>query len=97
MSNPQQSNAVVSPVAYVQTQYQEACQELGVDANTLVLMLVFDFLKIKPEDRDVKALELKRQFNDFTASCNMEEVQKEIDAVVSVAEDMLHNKLSEGW
>lgn len=97
MSNQQQGRAVVSPTAYVQTQYAEVCQELGLDPNAFVLMLILDFVKIKPEDRDVKALALKRQFNNFTTSCNMEEVQKDIDAVVNTAEDILYAELSKDW
>ena len=61
----QQPQPLVSPEAYLSTQFGEACQEIGANPQEVFNMLLFSFMKITPEERGDRFLALKKDFNVF--------------------------------
>jgi len=88
---------LVSPQAYIQQQFGSACEELGVNPQETVLLCLFDFLKITPEDRGLFVANLKKEFNDFAAAGDFEGLQKSIDDVVNQVELQLYDALADHW
>ncbi len=93
----QQGQPLVSPQAYIQQQFGEACEELGVNPQETVLLCLFDFLTVSPEDRGVLVAELKKSFNKFAEAGDFEELQKTIDETVNKVELQMYDALAANW
>ncbi len=96
MSNENQ-NAAVSPEAYISTQFGAACQEIGANPQEVFNMLLFSFMKITPENRGERFLELKRDFNKFAGAVDFKTLQTVIDEKINAAELGLYNSLADFW
>lgn len=93
----QQGQPLVSPQAYIQQQFGEACEELGVNPQETVLLCLFKFLQITPEDRGVHVAALKTDFNRFAGSADFEALQKTIDESINKVELQLYDALAATW
>ena len=96
MSNENQQ-AQVSPEAYISTEFGNACQEIGANPQEVFNMLLFSFMKITPEDRGERFLELKRDFNKFAAAVNFKTLQIQLDEKIKEAELGLYDSLATFW
>lgn len=93
----EQEQPLVSPQAYVNAQFGQACQEIGIQPQEVVLLTIFQFLQTTPEDRGVKIAKLKKQFNEFAAAGDFEKLQKTIDDTVNEVQLQLSDALSLFW
>ena len=96
MSN-QQPQPLVSPEAYVSEQFGEACQEIGANPQEVFNMLLFSFMKITPEERGDRFLELKKDFNTFASAVDFKALQETIDEQIKRAELGMYDSLSGFW
>ncbi len=92
-----QQQPLVSPQAYIQQQFGEACEELGLQPQETVLLCLFDFLTITPEERGVEIAQLKKAFNKFCEAGDFEELQKTIDESVNKVELQMYDALAANW
>ena len=100
MSNePQQAQpkAMVSPEAYISTEFGKACEEIGANPQEVFNMLLFSFMKIAPEERGTRFLHLKQAFNTFAGKVDFKALEATIDTQVKAAELGLYDSLSEFW
>ena len=96
MSN-EQPQAAVSPEAYISTEFGLACQEIGANPQEVFNMLLFSFMKITPEERGDRFLELKKDFNTFASKVDFKALQFEIDERIKQAELGLYDSLAGFW
>ena len=98
MSNPQeQPQPLVSPEAYINTQFGEVCQEISAPPRDVLLMLLFSFLAITPEERGGYFRKLKKEFNVFADAVNWKALEATIDEKVNAAELGLYDALAKHW
>ncbi len=97
MSNEQQGQAAVSPEAYISTEFGSACQEIGANPQEVFNMLLFSFMKITPEERGDRFLELKKDFNTFASAVDFKTLQEALDAKIKEAELGLYDSLAGFW
>ncbi len=98
MSNQnQQPQPLVSPEAYIGTQFGEACQEIGAQPQEVFTMLLFSFMKITPEERGDRFLSLKKDFNVFADAVDFKALEATIDEQIKKAELGLYDSLAGFW
>ncbi len=95
MSNDKEKQPIVSPVAYISGQFEEACQDISANPQEVFQMLLFSFVKMKPENRGAFFRGLKTDFNTFSEVVDLVGLEKQITDAVASAELQLHDSLME--
>ena len=88
---------LVSPQQYIQNQFALACEELGVNPQETVLLVLFDFLRITPEDRGLYVAELKKAFNKYAEAGDFEALEKTVTDAINTVELQLYDSLTGFW
>lgn len=97
MSNQQPPQPLVSPEAYISTEFGKACEEIGANPQEVFNMLLFSFMKIAPEERGDRFLALKKDFNTFAGKVDFKALEATIDAQIKTAELGLYDSLAGFW
>lgn len=87
----------LNPTNYVNKLFGQAAEEIGIDPQQLVGLLLFQFLKVTPEDRGVKVAFLKKDFNKFAEKADFEAVAVSINNLIDKEELALLDWLSDVW
>lgn len=99
MSNDQQAKPqpLVSPVAYISGQFEEACQDISANPQEVFQMLLFSFVSMKPENRGKFFRNLRTSFNKFAEVVDLVALEKQITDAVATAELQLHDSLMDNF
>lgn len=97
MNNPNQPQPLVSPTAYIHRSFGEWCEENMSNPQEILMMLIFRFLQINPEQRVNEVRHMKADFTKFAGTADFDGLQKIIDDGVNQVELALLDYLEEGW
>ncbi len=94
MSNTKpEAQPLVSPVAYISGQFEEACQDISANPQEVFQMLLFSFVTMKPENRGTFFRSLKNSFNEFAGVVDLVKLEKQITDSIASAELQFHDTL----
>jgi len=95
--NQQQPTPLVSPTAYIHRTFGEWCEENMSNPQEVLMLLLYKFLEVNPEQRINEVRHMKADFTKFADSANFEGLQKTIDDGVNEIELALLTYLETGW
>lgn len=83
----------LSPVNYLNKVYGQMCQEVSLSPQEVMNLLMFQFMQIEPEQRELVLNDLKMDFRKFSQAADFEGVLEIINDAINKEELNLYNWL----